>query len=103
MKKPKCPACDRDVSALQDFCPHCGQKLEFTDKEKRRERLFGKGIKLILVEMVLHMAFLFGLPALVALFFLAKNGHSVSFGTAYGICFFACLVLESLFGLGALF
>ena len=49
------------------------------------------------------MAFLFGLPALVALFFLAKNGHSVSFGTAYGICFFACLVLESLFGLGALF
>ncbi len=103
MKKPKCPKCARDVSALQDFCPHCGQKLSFTDKEKRRERLFGKGIKLILLEMVLHLAFLFGLPALVALFFLAKNGHSVSFGTAYGICFFACLVLESLFGLGALF
>lgn len=103
MKKPKCPACEQDVSALQDFCPHCGQKLEFTAKEKRRERLFGKDIKLILVEMALHLAFLFGLPALLALFFLAKNGDSVSFGTAYGICFFACFVLESLFGLGTLF
>ena len=103
MKKPKCPNCDQDVSALQDFCPHCGRKLEFTAKEKRRERLFGKGIKLVLVEMALHLAFLFGLPALVALFFLAGDGHSVSFGTAYGICFFVCLVLESLFGFGMLF
>lgn len=103
MSKAKCPKCHHDVNALQDFCPRCGQKLAFTAKEKRRERLFGKDFKTLTVEMILHAAFMFGLPALVALYFMGKSDSSVSFGTAYGISFFVCLVLEGLFGFGMLF
>jgi hypothetical protein len=83
MKKLQCPKCHKPVTSEQEFCPGCGQKLEFSAKERRSGRLREILGERSMVEIWIAAAVDFGLPALLALWMWVKGDGEVSYWTAY--------------------
>ena len=93
MRKLQCPKCHKPVTTEQGFCPGCGQKLEFSAKERRRGRFWEIVGERSMVEMLIGGFVEFGLPALIALWMWVKGEGDISYGTAYLISWFLVSLL----------
>lgn len=91
MKKLQCPKCHKPVTSEQEFCPGCGQKLEFSAKERRSGKLRESMSDKSLIGTLIGVLVAFGLPGIIALVaWVTGAGHV---GTTYMVSFVIGLVL----------
>ena len=93
MSKYTCPKCGKPLTALEGFCPSCGQKLEFSEAEKKRAKLKARFAHMGLGHVLGALFLEFGVPALIAVWACMK--FDMSYGVAYVVSWILVTFLTS--------